>query len=91
MATDPNLNDDLIRQLIATLGASVHHANNNVASLAQGMWQSQQNAEFTVGQIAQVQQQMSQGFAAMQQGTAAGSSHDFWSKFWWTYAMALHD
>ena len=42
MAAD-QINDDMIRQLIATLGASVHHANQNLASLAQGLWQSQQN------------------------------------------------
>ena len=65
MSTDPQDFNDIVRQLILALGTSVHHCNENINNLAQGMWNSQATLHHGFGV-------MQQGFASVSQGTGSG-------------------
>ena len=66
MAADgiPDSNETA-RQLISALGTSVHHCNNNINNLAQGIWNSQSTLHHATGV-------MQQGFGSVGQGAAMG-------------------
>ena len=64
MAADGEFND-LVRQLILALGTSVHHANNNISYLSQGMWHTQNSME-------QMMSTVQQGFTTYGRGSGSG-------------------